>query len=377
MHRAEQVGQRAEAPRPPRARRARRPAARAAAARSAARSGRRRAPGSVGQHPVELGEGLAEQRRLGLEARRADVGQPVVAGAGAQRGGEDRVEVADGVDVAVGDLARVLGGSGRGHRIRSSRADITGRSCSSAAGPVDRVHERALDDARRAARPGRRRERRACGRGRRWSAPSSSSSGRSRRRAPAARRGWPPAARRRPARAGRQKPGLADVGPDDRAVVGEPPGAGLVGEEAAAVVARTGPTGRTGGRRIRRRAAMTPSPCHSPSSGSTDSSSSETSGPLRTSAVSGTGQLGGGAHRRGPPSGGGPARCARRRPQPQRGQRRQGDEDPGRNHGAHRSADRPRPAQPVATGAPTVAAITSSHGVARQAEGRGRRASRR
>ena len=88
----------------------------------------------LGEHPVQLGQRLPGQRRLGLQPGRAGVGQPVVAGAGAQRGGDDRVEVADGVDVAVGDLAGggwagQLGGGG--HRIRSSRADISGRSGSS------------------------------------------------------------------------------------------------------------------------------------------------------------------------------------------------------------------------------------------------------
>ena len=60
----------------------------------------------LGEHPVQLGQGLPGQRGLGLQPGRARVRQPVVAGAGAERGRDDRVEVADGVDVGVGDLAR-------------------------------------------------------------------------------------------------------------------------------------------------------------------------------------------------------------------------------------------------------------------------------
>lgn len=80
------------------------------------------------QDPVELGEGVAGQLRLGRQPVGARIGQPVLARAGAQGRRDDRVQVADGVDVPVGDL------SGRGaHRSRSSRADIAGRSGSSPA----------------------------------------------------------------------------------------------------------------------------------------------------------------------------------------------------------------------------------------------------
>src|SRR6185312_5828611 len=80
-----------------------------------------------GQDAVELGEGVAGQRGLGLDAVRREVGQAVVARAVAQPGGHDGVEVGDLLDEGVGDLA----GSGGAHRIRSSRADMVGRSCRS------------------------------------------------------------------------------------------------------------------------------------------------------------------------------------------------------------------------------------------------------
>jgi hypothetical protein len=75
-----------------------------------------------GQRRVELGQRAAGQRGLRLEPGGTRVGQPVVAGPRPEGGGDDRVEVADGVDVAVGD------GAWGGHRIRSSRADMLGRS---------------------------------------------------------------------------------------------------------------------------------------------------------------------------------------------------------------------------------------------------------
>jgi hypothetical protein len=74
---------------------------------------------------VQLRQGAPVQLGLGLQPGGREVRQAVVAGPAAQRGGHDRVEVADGLDVAIGEGAR--GVCGGGHRIRSSRADMVGR----------------------------------------------------------------------------------------------------------------------------------------------------------------------------------------------------------------------------------------------------------
>ena len=80
----------------------------------------------LGQHAVELGERAAHQRDLGLQALRGEVGQPVVTGAHAELGGQDRVELRGGGDVGVGHLAGGRGGGRGGHRSLSSRADMVG-----------------------------------------------------------------------------------------------------------------------------------------------------------------------------------------------------------------------------------------------------------
>ena len=101
---------------------------------------------------VELGERRARQLGLRLHACRAEVGQPVVTRPRAELGRDDRVDLAQRVDEAVGDRTRGGGDGGRrrarcSHRIRSSRADIVGSKGLVAVGAVDRVHEGAVDDA--------------------------------------------------------------------------------------------------------------------------------------------------------------------------------------------------------------------------------------